>query len=148
VPFPVPTPAPDASSPTGLLSADVMVDKYLKLRDKVAEIKDRHKKELEPFAKVMEALENMLLDTLNKAGVESMRAPTGTFFKVKHTSCKVNEWSKTLEFIKEHEFWELLEARVSKTAAQEILKSTDKPIPGVVFSTYAEVNVRRPTAKD
>ena len=149
--FPTGTPqqsvAPASGDAKPEMTPDVITEKYLKLRDKVAEIKEDHKKQLAPYVIVMEKLENMLLDTLNRAGVDSMRAPTGTFYKVTHKSCKVTEWSKTLEFIREHDFWELLEARVSKTAVEEILKSTDEPIPGVTMTSYVEVNVRRPASK-
>lgn len=137
-----------------------LVEKFVALRDKVAEIKKRHKEELAKYNVVMATLEGWLKQELLTSGSESIRTSAGTFYKTTQTSVTCNEWSKTLEWIKDNDAWELLEARVSKTAALEILKDlADKAaqareagqqvdpeslvIPGVVISRELEVGVRK-----
>lgn len=124
------------------MTMDVMTAKYLALRRRVAEIKERHSAELAPYALVMGSLENWMLSDLNDAGVKSMRTDAGTVYTSTRTSAKVVAWSKTLDYIREHEAWELLEARVNKTAAEAVIQETGEPIPGVEVSRDTSLNVR------
>ena len=134
------TPAPAAPV---TMTPDKMVEVYIALRDRVAEIKERHKEELARPTLAMAKLEGMMLDLLNTSNLQSMSARAGTFYKTTMTSCSVTEWHKTLDWIREHDVWELLEARVSKTAAASILKETGESPPGVHITTSYDVNVRR-----
>jgi len=120
----------------------VMIEKYLQLRRKVDEIKEKHKTELAPFLKVMEQLEAGLLDHLNQAGTDSTHAKAGTAYKNTVTSVTVQDWAKTLDYIKETNSWDLLEARVSKTGALEIVEETKEPIPGVQITQVIVLRVR------
>lgn len=131
-----------AARPEGL-TPDKMVAKYIALRDKVDEIKKRQSADLVSYNLVLGTLEGWLLEALNASGVDSMRAPGGTFYKTSRTSAKVHEWSKTLDYIRENDAWELLEARVSKTAAEAIMADTGLPIPGVDVKREIALNVRR-----
>jgi hypothetical protein len=134
--------------------------KYVQLRDKVAEIMKRHKEELSKFVTTLDLLEGWMLDELNRSGSESIRTTGGTFFKTIKTSVTCPEWSKTLAWIQDNDAWELLEARVSKTATEAILQDlkakadeakargeTVTPeslvIPGVAISREVGLNVRR-----
>lgn len=130
-----------AASPA--IPLDRAVEKYLALRDKLAAIKKQQAEANKPYVEAMDRLETILLDALNNANLNAMRAPAGTFFKTTETSVKVHEWSKTLAHIQEHELWELLEARVNKTAAQAIIEETRVPIPGVAVERLTVVQVRR-----
>ena len=116
---------------------------YIKLRDKIAAVKDAQAAQLKPFTDAMKLLESGILADLSAAGVDSMKSDAGTAYTVVHTSATVPEWSKTLDYIREHEAWELLEARVSKTAALAIVEETGAPIPGVKITQAVTLNVRR-----
>ena len=122
---------------------DRAVEKFIALRDRKAQIIERHKAELAPYNDAMGRLEGLLLDALNTAHLDAMKAPAGTFFRKVTTSVTVSSWSETLAYIREHELWDLLEARVSKTMAQQIIEDTDAAIPGVIVRQVAEVQVRR-----
>jgi hypothetical protein len=122
---------------------DQMVEKYVALRDKVAEVSKRHKDELAPFSVAMATLEAWMLDALNTAGMESAKAPAGTAYKTTRTSTKVMNWTETLEFIRTKEAWDLLEARVSKTAVEAVMVETGQPVPGVTVTRETTLNVRR-----
>jgi hypothetical protein len=129
------------------LTVDQMADRYVKLRDKIAEIKKVQAEELGKYTSLLDTLGNCMLDRLNQAGVESMRTKAGTLFKTVRTSCRVEDWALTLAFIREHEAFDLLEARVSKTAAVAIIEDTQQPVPGVAITQEIVLNVRRPTAR-
>ncbi len=135
------TPAP-AAAPNTQFTPNQLVDKLLAMRGKIEAIKKAHKAQLEPYLNAEAYLEARLMDVLNEAGVKSMRAEAGTFYTSKHSSTKVIEWEKTLAYIRENDAWELLEARVSKTAAAAIIEETQQPIPGVEVKSTSILNVR------
>ena len=128
------------------LTADAMIERYVKLRDKKKEIEARHKDELAPFNDALKRLEGFMLEALNQSGLDSMKSAHGTAFKSTRTSATVKDWPLTLAFIREHQAWDLLEARVAKTVAYQIIADTQAPIPGVETSAELTVNVRRPSA--
>lgn len=119
-----------------------MIESYLQLRNKVAKIEERHKDELMPYAKLREQLENALLAHLNEAGVDSTKCKAGTAFKSTATSVTVKDWPSTLTYIKDNDLWDLLEARVNKTTAVEIIEEQKKPIPGVQIARATVLRVR------
>ncbi len=135
------SPAPATALPDW--PSDKLVEKFIALRDKVAEIKKRHTAELAPFHVAMATLEAGMLDALNKSGAHSMRTEAGTFYTTTLTSASVQQWSEVLDFIRTKEAWELLEARVNKTAAEAIMDETKQPIPGVKITRTVNLNVRR-----
>ena len=119
-----------------------MIENYLALRNKVSKIEERHKTELMPYAKMREQLENLLLAHLNDTGTDSAKCAAGTAFKSTATSVTVKDWPATLTYIKDNNLWDLLEARVNKTAAVEIIEEIKKPIPGVQIARATVLRVR------
>ncbi len=138
---PLPAPAPRVRPPT--LTTDKAVERFVAIRDAIAATKKKHALELAPFNLAQGVLEAWLLEDLNNAHVESMRATTGTVYKSTRTSATVENWSDTLEYIRANNLWELLEARVSKLAVEAIMTETKQPVPGVKTSRETIVNVRR-----
>jgi hypothetical protein len=128
------------------MTADTMIDKYVRLRDKVKEIKARHTEELAPYGDAMNVLEGWMLEAMNQAGLKSMKSVHGTAYKSLRTSTKVVDWTEALRYIRENEAWDLLEARVSKSAAAVVVEETGAPIPGVETTSEITVNVRRASA--
>ena len=120
-----------------------VVAAYVTLRDKKAEIKARHQEELAPINDKMFKLEGWLHRELNKQGVDSFKTKRGTAFVQKATSVTVQDWDATLPFIREHGLWDMLEARVSKTAVQDYIESTKDVPPGVSIKVDEVVRVRR-----
>ena len=147
--YPVTFPPEDQAKATVTVpttNIDVLVDKYVRVRDRIADMKQQHAADLAPFNQALATLEGCLLEHMNQAGLESMRAPAGTAYKAKRVSAKVMDWEATWEFIMEHKAFDLIEHRVSKVAAQAIVDETQTPIPGVEITTEVVVNVRRASA--
>lgn len=119
-----------------------MIEKYIALRNKAADIKARHVTELAPYVEAMRQLETELLRHLNETKLDSINGPKGTAFKQTATSVAVDDWAKVLKFIQDHEQWDLLEARVAKTAAITVIEDTKRPIPGVKISQAVVLRVR------
>lgn len=142
-PAPNQSTAPRARVRPPTLTTDKAVEKFVEIRDRIAALKKEQALALAPFNVALSVLEAWLLDDLNTSKVESMRATTGTVFKTIRTSATVESWSDTLEYIKANDAWELLEARVSKTAVEALMADTKKAVPGVKTSRETVLNVRR-----
>jgi hypothetical protein len=134
---------PDGSVTTVVMTAAAMIEKFIQLRDKIDEIKKKQAEQLKPYQEVMQKLEGMLMLELERAGVDNMKCDAGTVFKSTSTSVTVQHWSETLKYIQETEAWDLLEARVSKTAAKAIIEESGHPIPGVNVNEAIVLRVRR-----
>jgi hypothetical protein len=132
-----PAPAQKTFTPNDL------VEKLLALRAKIEEIKKRHKEELVKYNEAESYLENRLMAVLNENSSRQMRVDAGTFYTAKHISARVNAWSETLDYIRENDAWELLEARVNKTAVQALMEETNAEIPGVNVTTTYVLHVRK-----
>jgi hypothetical protein len=119
-----------------------MTKRYLQLRLRIKQIEDKHKQELMPYLDMKFQLETALLDHLNQTGLDSTKCKDGTAFKSTVTQVAVKDWPSTLSYIRKHKFWDLLEARVSKTAAIETVADTARPIPGVEITQATVLRVR------
>jgi hypothetical protein len=102
-----------------------------------------HKTVLHPFNDMLATLANLILAELQAAGVTSMSSPDGTVYRSTETSVTVKDWAATLSYIQARQAWDLLEARVSKTAAMSVMDETGEPIPGVSMSQESVLRVRR-----
>jgi hypothetical protein len=76
-----------------------LIEEYIKLRNKVNEIKAKHVEQLEPFATVMATIESQLLDHLQKNELGSVKGDTGTAYKQTVTSVTVDNWDRALGWI-------------------------------------------------
>jgi len=130
------------------MTIDDMIRNYVRVRDKKEALEKAHKEQLKPFREMLSRIEGYLLEALNQAKLNSMNSVHGTAYKTLRTSTKVVDWPATLTFIRENEAWDLLEARVSKLAAQALIEDTKLPIPGVESTSELVVNVRRAGAGD
>jgi hypothetical protein len=119
-----------------------LIEAYLKLRTKITTVETRHKEEILPYTKLKTEIETALLAHLNELGLESTKCKAGTAYKSTTTSVTVKDWPSTLAFIRENELWDLLEARVGKTVALELLEERGEPPPGVQITQALVLRVR------
>jgi hypothetical protein len=127
------------------MTMDNMIEKYVKIRDKKKVLEDQHKEAMKPYTDTLDRLEAYMLEAMNQSGLKSMKSPHGTAYQAVRTSAKVTDWPAALGYIREHQAWDLLEARISKLALQELTEATKDVVPGVETSSEVVVNVRRAT---
>jgi hypothetical protein len=125
------------------MSVAELTQKYLALRRRKEQLVEVHKRALSPFNDMLATLANLILAELDSAGVTSMSSPDGTVYKSTETSVTVKDWPATLSYILAQQAWDLLEARVSKTAVMAVMDETSEPVPGVSMSQEQVLRVRR-----
>lgn len=127
------------------MSADVqtLVNKYIQLRDKKAELDKQHKDRMAKYNDALKELESRLLDQLNTLGVESARTPSGTAYRTIRSSVKVDDRDAFISFIRDNDGWDFVESRPNKNAVESYLEEQQELPPGVSINRQAVVNIRR-----
>lgn len=128
---------------TPTVALDEVVSRYIKLRDKKAELESAHKKAVEPINTAMERCEAYLLNTLNGMGVESVKTPFGTAYTKTAVSATVADWPSLLEFIKANDLWPMLKRDVTKSVVQEYRDAHNDLPPGINWTETRVLNIRR-----
>lgn len=121
-----------------------LVEGYITLRDKKAEIKARHEQELAPIQAMLDKIEVHILQHMQEHGVESCRTPVGTAYMSTRTSATCADWDLYRQFCQQQEDpFMFMERRVNKTAIDEYVAVHKDLPPGVNFRSEVVVNVRR-----
>ena len=116
---------------------------YVLLRDTVKALKEKHAAELKPYGIAMAAIEGVMLASLDAAGATSMKTDAGTFYKTTQASTSIADSNEFSRHVIGSQAWELLDWRANKTAIQAILDAGGQLPPGINYSTFTKVGVRR-----
>lgn len=133
---------------------DTRVDQYVKLRDKIRELDEAHKKTIEPYRATLEQLNSALLQHLQSVGAESVRTSAGTVYRTMKQSASIADAEAFWTFVVTTASWDLLDRRANVTGCADFIdrlakqKETDptvevSPPPGVNFNRTYVVGVRR-----
>lgn len=133
-------PAKSAENPL-----DLVVERYVILRDKKTQMKSDYEKKVATVDAAMERIEAFLLKHLTDSNSESVRTKAGTFFKSTRTSATVADWDAVSAWVLEDTVsrWPMLEKRVSKGFVEAFAEAHNDLPPGVNVRQETTVNVRR-----
>lgn len=120
------------------MDANKLIDTYVKLRDKKKSMQDDFKAQLEPVEEGLMKVESKLMQMMQDVGVDKLAGAAGTAFVKVNVSMTVADWDEVIGYVKENDAYDLLEKRVSKTAAQE-----RGDVPGLAISQTRVVQIRR-----
>jgi uncharacterized circularly permuted ATP-grasp superfamily protein len=129
---------------------DELIDIYVKLRDRVAEIEKEFGVRTAPIKTAMSSIETVLHKRLIASDTEAFKTASGTAFMKEQTSITTKEWAtETLPFIIANQRWELLDAGVNKTAALAHMEANGGAlVPGTKYSSRMVVQIRRGKDKE
>jgi len=120
-----------------------VVNKYIELRDKKAEIKAEYDVKIAKIDETLEKIEAKLLEVFEESGSKSFSTPNGTAYTSVRTSASVADREAFMEYVKRTEEWPLLEIRASKIAVQQHRDIHDDLPPGINWREEKVVNIRR-----
>ncbi len=121
-------------------------EQFVKLRDKISEIKEKHKEELKPYNEALEQLNSMLLDHLQKQGAQNMKTAGGVTIYVsekKHAS--IADATAFWTYVVTQGDFDLVDKRANVPAVFEHIEKHKVPPPGINTSVTHVAGVRRPT---
>lgn len=134
------TPAPA----TPQVDVHGLIAKFVKLRDKIAEIKEGHKAQLKPYNEGMDKLEGVLMSLMLAMNTTTLKSKdAGTATKLDDWSCTVTDKVVFRQFLIDKELFELADIKANVTRVREHLEQTGELPPGVKLANFPYVGVRR-----
>ena len=121
-----------------------VVEAYLNIRDKRAEISREYTSEDDKLKGIQKQLEGAMLSHLNDTGLDSARTPVGTFFRTEELKPSGSDWTAFYEWIKENDAFEALERRIKRDFIKAYMETHDGELPpGVSVHREYTCRVRR-----
>ena len=81
-------------------------------------------------------------------GLDTIKTPSGTGYWSTHHTATVGSREEFFRFCAEHNAWDMVESRASKTGVKSYIEANGAPPPGVNFSSSRVFNLRKAQAKD
>lgn len=140
------TPAPAAKEEP--VDIEKRVGQFVKLRDLKQEMEARHKEELKPINEAMEGLKSLIAKGMDALNIDSAKTPCGTASFSTKSSAALADKSAFWTYVVTTGDFGLLDYKANVTAVKEhIEKHNGQAPPGVNYSEFRDVGVRRPTGK-
>ena len=125
------------------LDIDKRVGQFVQLRDKINEIKEKHKQELAPFNEALEKLNSLLLNHLNQIGGDSVKTAQGTVYKTVKKSASIADKTAFWAYVVANADWDLIDYKANVSAVAEHAEDKGTLPPGVNLTQNSLVGVRR-----
>jgi hypothetical protein len=143
------------SEPEFKYTAEQIVECYIALRDKLKEVKAKHKQELEPFITAMTALEGEAHRMMTHLK-STLSTNAGSCFWVPQSSYKVVNVQEFQSWVQRQNQWQCLTAHVSKEGIEIWRDQQKRPLdwpadvewnppvpPGVEYDYHLDVQFRK-----
>lgn len=122
---------------------DELVDQFVRLRDRLREADEAHKKRVAPARAHLEKLGFAMLAKLSEIGGDSVKTPNGTAYKTTRRSASIADGALFRKFVIENDAFDLLDWKANANAVDDFIKTNQDLPPGVNFSATVTVGVRR-----
>lgn len=117
--------------------------RYTQVRDEIDALDREYKTNKASLKEKLVALENWFTTKAQEDGLETIKTPLGTAYWSRHQSATVASREDFFSFCKEHDAWDLVESRASKTAVRSYLETNGEIPPGINYNTVRVFNFRR-----
>lgn len=125
------------------MDANVLVDVYIKIRDKRAELKATFEESDKALVEKQDRIEQALLDLCKEHNLENIRTEHGTATRVVRERVWAADWDAFNEFVREHDALGLFERRISQGNFREFMTDHPKLTPPVNIDRRYAITVRR-----
>lgn len=126
------------------ISTEKIVSTYIKVRDAIAAMEQRHKEEKRNLTEQLEVLEQELLSRVEHAGGNISIPNVGRVARRVSRNYWTNDWESFYKVVKEHDAFHLLHQRISNKAMQEFLDEHPDLMPeGLNVDSRYTVTVTR-----
>jgi hypothetical protein len=120
------------------------IAQFIRLRDKIAEIKKKHDEELKPYTEALLKLNSTLLEHLNENGGDSVTVRgVGTVYRSTKRSASIADGGEFRRFIIGGELWELVDWKANAPQIAEFIEKNKTVPPGVNLNSVVTIGVRR-----
>lgn len=130
------------------MNYELASERFLQVRAEIEELEREHKAAKAKLTEKLVALENWFTAKAQEEGLETIKTPLGTAYWSTHHTATVASREDFFRYCKEHDAWDMVEARASKTAVKAFIEGHGAPPPGVNFSSNRVFNFRKANAKE
>lgn len=130
------------------MNYDIAAEKYLQVRNEIDGLERDHKTAKAKLTEKLMALENWMTAKAQEDGLETVKTPHGTAYWSTHHTATVGSREEFFNFCKEHDAWDMVESRASKTGVKSYIEANGAPPPGVNFSSAKVFNMRKAQSKE
>jgi hypothetical protein len=117
---------------------------HINIRDSRHELRKQFEEKDAELKAAQVRLEAVMLDHLQKHGMDAVRTEVGTFYRQEEITPSAADWNALYDWIKEHDAWDCLERRIKRTFVKEYQEAHDGGLPpGVSVFREFVVRVRR-----
>lgn len=127
------------------LTVDIVVSKYIALRDKRSELKKAYEAEDSKYREAMDKCESWLLAQANALGVDNLAVKgVGTAIKGKSMQVACKDWKVFHNFVKENDQLDMFERRISRANLKQYMEEHgDSVPPGLDVIFEQTITIRR-----
>lgn len=130
------------------MNYDIAAERYLQVRNQIDGLEREHKAAKAALTEKLVALENWMTAKAQEDGLETVKTPHGTAYWSTHHTATVGSREEFFNFCKEHDAWDMVESRASKTGVKSYIEAHGAPPPGVNFSSAKVFNMRKAQSKE
>lgn len=126
------------------LDASFLIDKYLKLRNKIKQLNDAHEASLRPYKEGMETIENALLAFLLQNNMSNVKVKgIGTASGLDKFSAVVEDQAAFRDWILQNNEFDMADIKANVVNVREYQKANNGTLPpGVKLSSIRKISVR------
>ena len=133
---------------------DKLIAAYRNIRTKIDEDTKAFAEVMAPLKAKLEMIDGVMLKVLEASGTKSMATESGTAFKKKSESIKVEDKAAFTQFVIDKmatdgaDAFGYMTCAASKTVILEFMEDHDGALPpGIKYDSFITVQVRKPTKK-
>lgn len=120
------------------------LEQFIAVRDKIEQMKERHKQELAPLNDALIKLNGILLQHCIDQGIDSIKVSgVGTAYKKSTNSASIADPVAFQRHVIGTEAWELADWKANAPAVAKYIEEHGDAPPGVNFSVRVNMGVRR-----
>jgi hypothetical protein len=121
---------------------------YLKIRNAIDEMEERHKTELKELKDQFEVVSGSILEFCNSQNLDGVKTSAGTVTRRVNSRYWTSDWDSMYRVIKEHDAFHLLHQRIHDSNMRKFIdKNPEAFPPGLNTASSYVVQVRKPTEK-
>ncbi len=126
------------------IGADKLAKVYLKMRDKLEEMRHEFETQEAELKGKMEVVEKAMLEVCKATGADSIKTQFGTIIKSVKTRYWTNDWESMHRFVRDHQVPDLLERRIHQTNMKTWIQDNPGLLPeGLNNESRYSATVRR-----
>jgi hypothetical protein len=131
------------------IKLDSLVETYLAIRNERDKLSREHDLKDKELSNDLAQIEQVLLNSCNEVGADSIRTGAGTVIKSTKENFVCGDWDNFKKYVMDHDAIELLQQRIHQTNFKEFLSTREDEglPPGISSMREFRVTVRKPTSK-